>query len=326
MSIRAPREVPAIDFDLDNAFAGHRLLAVMCWPNMTDRQLRLATIWADVADTVEDVYGPFLYDVSRPVQFHGFPPPPEALDWIIEDNARDGAHRDTLIRFVEDVALPPVPDREIDLTLRFWAGVTRAPDKFISPGKFIWENLIRPIGGLRAIADGPSFNEIRDEISNCIRGHPMLAGLSFYLIAAIDAHHSDLTLSYNETYRIFSATFDNLKVSSVDWLKTRLPFWHPVAALWAGLLAEADCWLDGALVDIDKLETTFLHVLKLSERRQRFLSYAAWFSDFVVDYSRPDNIRRRPDRIIRFPDAVQPIKPDLRPLTGPALTAARHYR
>jgi hypothetical protein len=62
------------------------------------------------------------------------------------------------------------------------------------------------------------------------------------------------------------------------------------------------------------------------ERRQQFLSYAAWFSDFIADDARPDNIRRRRDGIIRFPDAVRPLKPDLRPLTGRVLAAAKRYR
>jgi hypothetical protein len=153
----------------------------------------------------------------------------------------------------------------------------------------------------------------------------MFAGLSFYLIATIDRHHNDLPLSYNETYRIFSATFDRLRVKSVDWQKTRLPRWHAVAPLWAGVLAEADCWLDDALLDIDRFAREFYDLIKVDDRRRRVMSYGAWFSNFVVEHP-SDNIRRRQDQIIRFPDSVQPIEPILRPLAGRALAAARRYR
>jgi hypothetical protein len=327
MSPPLPREVPAIDFDLDGAFARWQIIAVMCWPNIADRRRRLATIWADLADTVDEEYGVFLEHVARTLAFHGVPPPTEALEYIIDGCARDAAHREVLIRFIEEVALPPTDDPNLGLTARFWARVIAARDRpiFIPPKRFFWEHLINPIGGLRVLADGPAFDEIRQEIADCIRGHPMLSGLSWYLIATINAHHPDLTLSYNETYRIFSATFDDLRVSSVDWLKTRLPRWHCVASMWAGVLAEADCWLNDALLDIAKFEDTLLDVLESSERRRRAICHAAWFTAFVVE-NPSDNIRRKQDQIIRFPNTIPAIKPSLRPLTGRALSAAKRYR
>jgi hypothetical protein len=97
------------------------------------------------------------------------------------------------------------------------------------PDEYVRDYMIQPIGGLRALADSPTLDQVRIEISGCVRGHPMLAGLSFYLIAAIDEHHKDLSLSYNETYRIFSGTFPHLRLQSVDNQKSTLPRWHCVA-------------------------------------------------------------------------------------------------
>jgi hypothetical protein len=154
----------------------------------------------------------------------------------------------------------------------------------------------------------------------------MLAGLSFYLVATIDAHHKDSSLSYSETYRIISGTFDYLRVRGVDWLKTRLPRWHCVASLWAGFLAEADCWLpDDHLLDIDRLQEVFFDVFDSSERRRNAISYGAWFSNEFVNHPSA-NIRRGPHQLIRFPDTVSVEKPTLRPLAQRVLNVARRYR
>jgi hypothetical protein len=316
---------PLIDFDWDGGFARYQLTAIMCWPDLADRSRRLASIWADLADALDDQCGPFLTDVRHTLDFHGVPPPEEALDCIIDDCARDASHREALAQLVEDVALPPPSNRDVSLAARFWGAIIIARDRDVPPDKYIWHHLIQPIGGLRAIADSLSIDQVRDEVADCICGHPMLAGLSFYLIATIDRYHKDLTLSYNETYRIVSATFDHRRVRSVDWLKTRLPRWHCVAPLWAAALAEANCWLDDALLDTDKFKGEFPDVIHLNDRRRRVLSYGAWFSNFIVKHG-SDNIRRRRDQVVRFPDTVQPIEPVLRPLAGRVLAAARRYR
>ena len=285
---------------------------MMCWPDSATRNKRLATIGVDLIDVLEEEYRGFLRDVAFTIRFHGVPPPAEALGAIIEDCARDAAHRDALTRFVKDVALPPTPELgDIGLPARFWGAVLLAPDRYSTPSSYVWANLLHPAGGERAIADGPSFNAVRDEIRDCIFGHPMLAGLSFYLVATLDRFHKDL-LSYNQTYRIISGTFDQLRVMSADWLKTNLPHWHCVAPLWAGCLVEADCWLpDGAvqrpgekvqaLLDLDKFYETFFAVFDSIERRRRVVSFAAWFTDFVVNHDAP-NIRRRKEDIIQFPE------------------------
>jgi len=89
MSVRPPREVPTIGFDLESAFAGHHLVTTMCFPDTADRHPRLAAIGGDMADAVDNLYGAFLDDVARTLRYHGFPPPKEALEAIIDDCARD---------------------------------------------------------------------------------------------------------------------------------------------------------------------------------------------------------------------------------------------
>jgi hypothetical protein len=327
MSVRSPSEVPTIEFDPTSAFAGHHLVATMCFPDAADRHPRLAAIGADMANAVEDTYGEFFDDVVRTLRFHRFPPPKEALGVIIDDCARDGDHRNVLMRFVENAALPTNGEHpDVGLVGRFWCAVAKAPDRFVSPRDYIRAHLVDPFGGETAIINSPSFDTIRAEIADCIRGHPMLAGLSFYLVATIDAHHKDSSLSYSETYRIISGTFDYLRVRGVDWLKTRLPRWHCVASLWAGFSAKADCWLpDDHLLDIDRLQEVFFDVFDSSERRRNAISYGAWFSNEFVNHPSA-NIRRGPHQLIRFPDTVSVEKPTLRPLAQRVLNVARRYR
>jgi hypothetical protein len=179
----------------------------MCFPDAADRHPRLAAIGADMANAVEDTYGEFFDDVVRTLRFHRFPPPKEALGVIIDDCARDGDHRNVLMRFVENAALPTNGEHpDVGLVGRFWCAVAKAPDRFVSPRDYIRAHLVDPFGGETAIINSPSFDTIRAEIADCIRGHPMLAGLSFYLVATIDAHHKDSSLSYSLESAEFSAT------------------------------------------------------------------------------------------------------------------------
>jgi hypothetical protein len=327
MSMRPPSQVFFLNVDLESAWSAHHLLAYMCWPRDADRRLRLVAIFADLADLLDNLFGEFLFQVRLTIARYGVPPPKEALQSIIDDCATDAAHKDVLMTFVEDQALPPVLDgRNVGLEARFWGSVITSPGRFRAPGERIWTSLIKPNGGWRAMADAPAFDEIREEISGRMRGHAMLSGLSLYMVASISEHHKALTLSFNLTYRIIAAMLDCLPVRSEDWLKKNLPRWHCIAPMWCGLLTEADCWSDETLLDIDKLELAAFDVLDSNERRARLLSYAAWFSGFIVGENRPKNIRRRRDQIVQFPPSIQPKKPQLRPLSRRVLAVAKRYR
>jgi hypothetical protein len=119
----------------------------MCFPDAADRHPRLAAIGADMANAVEDTYGEFFDDVVRTLGSIASTAQ-GSLGVIIDDCARDGDHRNVLMRFVENAALPTNGEHpDVGLVGRFWCAVAKAPDRFMSPRDYIRAHLVDPFGG-----------------------------------------------------------------------------------------------------------------------------------------------------------------------------------
>jgi hypothetical protein len=326
MRLRPPRTPPIIDFDVRDPYATYRLMVAMYLP-AEDRASRIGTLGADLIDTIRDLEW-FKDDVDRAIAFHHpLPPPEEALAAIIEDGAvylRPGYR--TMLENIAKAAAAPLSELAVEAPrdLRFWVRAKHDPNWFVPlTQKFIWDNLLDPVGGFAAIAEGPSREQFHQELSAAVTGHPMLSGLSLWLAATLDKHHPRLPSAFDHTYRIIARFHDTFN-TSFEYASTELPKWHPVAPLWAGFLEEAACWSDEVLLDRDALLDSFFDVLISHDRRVRAISYAASFADILRSLKKRAGADRPGDSII-FPDTVRAARLNLRPLAGKVLEYARNY-
>jgi hypothetical protein len=208
------RDAPLIiDFDPDDQFAAYEMISVMCG---LDRATAVPTLGADLIADYGDAYTMFFDDIERTVRYHQ-PPPPDALDDIIEDCALGNDEvRAELMRVVEALATPATGRcAEFSLAARFWHSVIPAALHHELPTltQDVWTTLLHPGGGLRAILRSPSSDELSDKIWSCVTGYPMMSGLSLYLAAILDRHHGNLSSSYQHTYHIMNEIY----AKGVSW-------------------------------------------------------------------------------------------------------------
>jgi hypothetical protein len=321
---------PIVDFDLESPFAAFHTMALMCRPDVRSREAFVAKLGVDLIDGAETDFGPFLMDVGNTIT--AGVPPRGALDVILDDCARDPAHRAVLDNFVAAVALLSTGrDAILSSEARFWgAAIAAAKISRLDrcAADYIWTKLIKPAGEYRALSEGPSVEVQQQEISDCVSGDPMLAGLSFYLAATLQDQHNNLSCSFENTYRIIAAYKNTLGIG-LDHARRHLSRWRPVAPLWAGFLCEADCWKKDTLIDLDGLYHAFFDVMASDNRRRQVYSIAKWFIEDFLPRHRPDHasgMELRLSQIVQLPDTVRLLPPTLRPLPDHAVAAAKRIK
>jgi len=316
-----------IDFDLDGPYAGLHTIALMCRLDVESRSALVAKLGLCVHEFVRTDLQTFLTGVLLALR-NGLPTSDD-LDDIIASCARDNNHQKYLWELVEKLAAPAVGKASnVRLELRFWKSAIIA----FRAGYFeklltdqVWDGVVEPAGGKAALIDSPSGEALVNEVFQCVTGKAMIAGLSLYLAAALTDLHPDLSCSLDNTYRIIKG-FHQTFHTRPDHAKKQLPRWRLVVALWAGLLAEADCWTEDTLLDLDRLHDVFYEVAYDTARRARLYSYAKWFTDvFVPGYGhkQASGIDRLRSQMLALPDTIPAVRPPLRPLPA---TATKHAK
>ena len=175
-------------------------------------------------------------------------------------------------------------------------------------------------GGLATVATAPGLDQVNAYVAHAVGGGAALAGLVLLTVARLAKHHPEVgPASQKRAVEVVWATTTQRGSRSMidDWKR-----WRRVLPLWAALVCRAS-----AAGNKDALRATMDDALSPAGVRS-LLSHAAWFRQFARAHQAPGAARPLllPSEVDPLPGGFPPTLPDIRPLDGQALAAARRHK
>lgn len=303
---QSPAGPPVVSIDPRDPFAGVHLVAALGWPQSeSNRNGALATFWADIQARIDT-------DGDQRA---------EAAVAAALQAAAD-AHGCTL---ADILSLPGAREFEAEARRDLVESVTKGA----------MEALLRPAGGMRAVADAPGLDAINEQARQAQRSGA-IAGQALCLIASIAHVHPDIPASMSRTWAVMRAgpLPRELLVGRPKLLGDHaglIRFWQEWCGI-APLHAAVQLWfMDSRLAPNPRAEMEAM--LSTPQGVGTVLGWAKWFRAWGTSF-RPDRARLGttliPPETAHLYDSkgagVPELQPPLRYLSDAQLAAARQYK
>ena len=302
---QSPAGPPVVSIDPRDPFAGIHLVAALGWPQSEgDRKKALATLWADWQARFDD-----------------------------EGNQRAEAAVAAALQEAADAhGCTPADILSLPEAREFEAQARR--DLIESATKGAAEALLRPAGGMRAVADAPGLDVINEQ-SRYAQRSGAIAGQALCLIASMAHLHPDISASMSRTWAAMRAEPPSKAlIDKPKLLGDRaglIRFWQE----WCGsapLHAAAHLYMAGSHFAHDP-QAYLEGMFSTPSGVGTVLGWAKWFRAWGTSF-RPDRARLGttliPPETALFYDTKDAGVPELRPplwrLTAAQLAAVHQHK